>query len=152
MVQYLIDETEAASMTKIRFAMMILLLSGVTAFAQHRVEVIITGVRDTTGVVMVGFFADSKSYLKKPAYGTKVKPQRGDIRAVIEGVPSGDYAISIIHDANRNGKLDSNFMGMPKEGFGFSNNVMGTFGPPSFEKAVIKVTNSVQISIRARYL
>lgn len=132
---------------------MILLLSGVTtAMSQHRVEVTITGIRDTTGVVMVGLFNDSKSFLKKPSYGTSMKSQKGEMRAVIEGVPPGDYAVSIIHDANRNGELDSNFMGIPKEGFGFSNNVMGTFGPPSFEKAMIKVNSSTQISIRARYL
>jgi len=140
-------------MTLIRFVTMILLLSGVTtAMSQHRVEVTITGIRDTTGVVMVGLFTDSKSFLKKPSYGTSMKSQKGEMRTVIEGVPPGDYAVSIIHDANRNGELDSNFMGIPKEGFGFSNNVMGTFGPPSFEKAMIKVNSSTQISIRARYL
>lgn len=140
-------------MTKIAFVTAILIFDAVTTcWCQHRVEVVITGIRDTTGVVMVGVFKDPKSFLKKPDYGTTVKSQKGELRAIIDGVPPGDYAISIVHDANHNKKMDSNFMGIPKEGFGFSNNVMGTFGPPSFEKARFKVSTSMQIRIRARYL
>lgn len=120
--------------------------------AQHRLEVVITDIRDTTGVVMVGLFTDERSFLKKPALGVRVRPQKGEVRAVIEGVAPGHYALSIIHDSNRNGKLDSNFFGLPKEGFGFSNNVMGTFGPPSFEKATFRITTSMKVGVRMRYL
>ena len=51
------------------------------------------------------------------------------------GLASGNYAIAILHDENDDGKMNTNFLGLPKEGYGFSNNVMGTFGPPTFSKA-----------------
>ena len=123
-----------------------------TVSAQHRVEVVVTGISDTTGVIMVGLFVDAKTFLKKPARGVVVKAKNGQAVAVYDGVPSGRYAVSIIHDANRNGKLDSNLLGIPKEGFGFSNDAMGTFGPPSFEKAGFNVSAPVIIRIKARYL
>jgi uncharacterized protein (DUF2141 family) len=51
------------------------------------------------------------------------------------GVAPGTYAVSVIHDENSNGKLDTNFMGIPREGVGASNNARGHFGPPKFDAA-----------------
>jgi len=50
-------------------------------------------------------------------------------------IPAGIYAIGYYIDANENQKLDTNFVGVPKEEYGFSNNARGAFGPPSFESA-----------------
>ena len=50
-------------------------------------------------------------------------------------VAPGDYAVSVFHDENSNGKLDRNFMGMPKEGVGKSNDAAGHFGPPKYDDA-----------------
>ena len=50
-------------------------------------------------------------------------------------IPAGTYVIGYYIDANENEKLDTNFIGIPKEQFGFSNNARGTFGPPNFESA-----------------
>lgn len=107
-------------------------------FAQEQLIVTVKGVDEFKGSVMVGLFADKNSFLKTPAYGQVVPLVAGqEIRAVFRNIPPGDYAISIIHDANDNGKLDTNRFGIPREGFGFGNNAMGIFGPPSFAKAKI---------------
>ncbi len=50
-------------------------------------------------------------------------------------VAAGTYAISVWHDIDDNGTLDTNFLGIPKEPVGASNNATGRFGPPKFEKA-----------------
>jgi uncharacterized protein (DUF2141 family) len=76
--------------------------------------------------------------------------KKGEVEVVFENLPAGDYAISILHDVNKDGKMNTNFMGIPKEGYGFSNNVMGTMGPPSFEKAKFKLS-SEKVVIRMRY-
>ena len=55
-------------------------------------------------------------------------------------LPAGDYAVAAIHDENSNHKLDRNFIGIPKEGFGFANNPKVTFSPPSFSEALVHVT------------
>ena len=67
-----------------------------------------------------------------------------DAQAVVvfEDVPHGNYALKVFHDENDNQKLDTNFVGMPKEKFGFSNDVMGRFGPPSFEQARFRFEES----------
>ena len=60
-------------------------------------------------------------------------------------IPDGEYAIAFFIDANGNKKLDKNFLGIPKEQFGFSNNAMGTLSAPSFEQAKFRVAgNTVQ--------
>ena len=67
-------------------------------------------------------------------------------------VPSGTYAIALIHDENGNGKLDKRLI-MPAEGFGFSRNAPVRFGPPSFASAAFAVDGDEQRqTIRMRYL
>ncbi|MDA9690478.1 DUF2141 domain-containing protein [Pseudomonadota bacterium] len=69
---------------------------------------------------------------------------KDSMRLSIE-IPDGEYAIAFFIDANGNKKLDKNFLGIPKEQFGFSNNAMGTLSAPTFEQAKFKVAgNTVQ--------
>ena len=69
-----------------------------------------------------------------------------------EGLPYGDYAVSIMHDENKNKKLDKNLLGIPKEGNGVSNNVVNKMGPPKYEKAVFQLNQaSHTIQIKVRY-
>ena len=53
-------------------------------------------------------------------------------------LPFGKYAISIFHDVNDNEELDANFIGIPKEPYGFSNNPKSSFGPPGFDAAAFE--------------
>lgn len=137
------------------FRVLVLVLLGAggahSAVAQSRVEIIVTNVRDTSGTILVALFTDAKTFLKKPTFGKMTKALTGQASVVFENLSPGVYAASIIHDANSNRKLDTNFIGLPREGFGFSNDAMGAFGPPSFEKAKFTVTGSVVIRIRAKY-
>lgn len=69
-----------------------------------------------------------------------------------DGLPSGDYALALIHDENSNGRLDT-VMGIPREGFGFSRNPVIRFGPPKFSQASIAVTSgAVDENVRVKYL
>lgn len=54
---------------------------------------------------------------------------------VIDSLPYGEYAIRIFHDENENEKIDTNFLGIPTERYGYSNDASSWFGPPSWEKA-----------------
>ena len=51
----------------------------------------------------------------------------------------GRYAAIAFHDENGNGKLDKNFLGVPTEPYGFSNNVQGFLGPPTFDAAALDI-------------
>jgi uncharacterized protein (DUF2141 family) len=65
-------------------------------------------------------------------------------------IPAGKYAIGVFHDVNGNNSLDTNFFGMPKEQYGFSNNATGSFGPPSFDDAAVFVTKDAMHTIKLR--
>lgn len=69
-----------------------------------------------------------------------------------DGLPSGDYALALIHDENGNGRLDT-MMGIPREGFGFSRNPAIRFGPPKFSEARFSVTSgAIDENVKVKYL
>ena len=65
-------------------------------------------------------------------------------------LPTGTYAIGVFHDVNGNNSLDTNFLGIPKEQYGFGNDATGSFGPPSFDEAAIKVSKDATHTIILR--
>lgn len=72
--------------------------------------------------------------------------------AVWSNLPPGDYAVAAIHDENSNARLDRNFIGIPKEGFGFANNPHVGFGPPPFRAALVHVAcPETDITIHLQY-
>ena len=75
--------------------------------------------------------------------------EAGRTEGVIE-LREGTYAIGFYIDKNQNEKIDTNFLGIPKEQFGFSNDVMGKFGPPSFEAASFVHKDETELTMRAR--
>lgn len=132
---------------------LILSVIGHMALAQTSLEVLVKNVKDAKGNIRVGIFKDGKTFLKDAMLGQVVKARVGDVKVIFDNVPAGTYAVSVIHDENENGELDSGLFGIPKEGFGFANDAMGTFGPPSFEKASINIGNKGEIiSIAMKYM
>ena len=116
-------------------------------------KVNVTGIDEVKGNVLIGLFDQEDQFLKNASHRRMVKVDGNSMEVTFENLPAGDYAISIIHDENENGELDSNFLGMPKEGFGFGNNAMGMFGPPSFKDAKVKVGSSAtSVTVKLRYL
>ncbi len=78
-----------------------------------------------------------------------VKANGSSVVAVFKGLKPGTYAVASYNDKNRNRKLDKSLIGRPTEPYGFSNNAKGSFGPPSFAKAAVKVgAENKAISIR----
>lgn len=101
-----------------------------------------------SGELMVAVFNDAGQWLKKPVRAARQPLQDGPISLQLADLPDGDYAISLFIDRNANGKLDSNAMGMPTEPYAFSNDAIGNFGPPSFDKAKFSVSGDTRAVIR----
>jgi uncharacterized protein (DUF2141 family) len=82
-------------------------------------------------------------------YRGVVNEASGDrLTVVIADLPAGKYAVAVYVDNNRNGRQDKNFLGIPKEIYGFSNDVRGLFGPPDFAAAAFEIgENAVTKSI-----
>lgn len=70
---------------------------------------------------------------------------------VIHNLKPGKYSFKFFHDENNNKELDTNWIGIPKEGFGFSNNPSMTFGPPSFDKTIFELNESIVIVSKPKY-
>ena len=99
----------------------------------------IDDVKNADGSVMVALFSSAPNFLKKPMNGATVQATAGLNTVVIKDLPEGDYAFAVYHDANANGKMDTNQMGIPTEDYAFSNNAMGKMGPPTFDLAKVTV-------------
>jgi uncharacterized protein (DUF2141 family) len=131
----------------------VLLWLPVMAWSQGSIEVKVTEIREAKGEIRVGLFNNEGTFLKKAIEGKVVKASKEDVTVVFENLPAGDYAVSVLHDENGNGEMDSNVVGIPKEGFAFGNNAMGTFGPPSFEKAKVVVKKEkVRQELKLKYM
>ena len=104
-----------------------------------RIIVEIVGLENDQGRVMVSLCADPEVFPPSDVTDTvdrafvSIREQRAV--ATFSDLPYGTYAVAVIHDANENGKLDTNLIGMPTEAYGFSNDARRMFGAPRFEQA-----------------
>jgi uncharacterized protein (DUF2141 family) len=101
------------------------------------VNVALGGVAGQKGVLM-GAICNQASFLKDCQYFA-VQPALAGGVLKFPGVAPGSYAVMVYHDENLNGKLDKAANGMPLEGWGFSRNARGRYGPPAFDDARIEV-------------
>ena len=127
----------------------------VYGFCQTKLQVTVTHIKGEKGNIIVGIFDSDENFLKKPLDGKMIKASGDSITVVFENLKPGRYAISVLHDANKNKDLDKNKLGIPKEGFGFSNNVIGAMGPPSFERAQFDLApdqKDLDIDIKMKYM
>lgn len=100
----------------------------------------VNGARNAKGVIRAALFQSAKGF---PTDSTQaIRTQAADIdlqtlsaQITFTDLPEGTYAVSVFHDENMNQKLDKNLMGIPKEGYGASNNPGKRMGPPRFEDA-----------------
>ncbi len=137
------------------FLMIILIIFAGLCFAQetgYLVTVTVTGITNLEGEISIGLFQGEESYPKGDVIaGAFIQADQETITHTFENIPEGIYAIAIYHDENSNVKMDRNFLGIPKEGYAFSNNVFGTFGPPKFDKAKFEVKEDMALEIKLKY-
>ncbi len=91
--------------------------------------------RNHNGAILVSLYADDNGFPDEweKAFRSEIVPITAELREIrLEDIPYGTYGLAVVHDENENMKLDTNFLGIPREGYGFSNNARGRFGPPRF--------------------
>jgi uncharacterized protein (DUF2141 family) len=102
------------------------------------IHVRILNIRNSTGTIDCALFASPDGFPKEFLHSAIVvmvlKIKRTEARCDFEDIPTGTYALAVIHEI-MNGKLDTNLLGIPKEGYGFSNDVKAVRGAPSFSDA-----------------
>lgn len=112
----------------------------------------ITGVLNDQGKIRAGLFLDPTQFPEgKPIKSVIIDASTKAVEVRFDGLSPGKYAIAIFHDENYNGRVDKNIFGLPKESYGFSNNVRGVLRPPNFEEAAILLeTTDKTISVQLR--
>jgi uncharacterized protein (DUF2141 family) len=108
-------------------------------FAEEKagtLKLVITGFKSDTGKAMVAL-CDSKANYDGPQSFRSVKAEivNGKVELSFDSLAYGEYAVKVYHDENENGRLDTKAFGIPKEAYGFSNNVKNKFGPTKYEAA-----------------
>ena len=124
------------------FAVMVCVNLTTVAFAQSPscpgIHVKVLDIRHSTGTVDCALFESPggfpTEFLLSATKVMVIKVRHTEARCDFEDIPPGTYALAVIHDENMNGKLDTR-VGIPKEGYGFSNDVKALLGGPSFSAA-----------------
>lgn len=116
------------------------------------VQVTITGIRNDKGQVAALVYKTEKGFPDQRGDAYKVvalAAKKGSVTLTMKGLEPGKYAIAVIHDENSDGAMETNFIGLPKEGVGVTGG-MG-FSKPKFRKSVINVAAGQNISIYLKY-
>jgi uncharacterized protein (DUF2141 family) len=140
---------------------------GVSAIAPAQagdLKVTIVGVRSEADALMIGLYDSAERFKnaiantahvgllkdKRRLIGVTMRARTGFQSIGFMQPPPGRYAVVVFHDENDNGLLDDDALGMPTEGYGFSNNATGFFSAPSFDAAAVTVGSadkSISISL-----
>jgi len=136
-------------------------LASVSVFAEGttnegRLDVHVKGLRSSNGSLVVLLFNDQRGYPgdHRLAFMKKtVDIVNGSAHFRFERLPPDQYVVSIFHDENDNGKLDSHWYGPPSEGVGVSNNAPARFGPPDYDESRVPIGDGeTKIEISLNYI
>jgi uncharacterized protein (DUF2141 family) len=124
-----------------------------SATASGEVRVKVTGISNLVGTIRATLDG-SESAFKNDAPTTQTSElavTNTEVELIFHNVPTGVYAVKVIHDENDDKRLNQNLLGIPSEKYGISNNVMGKFGLPAFKEASFNVSSgetvlSIEIS------
>jgi uncharacterized protein (DUF2141 family) len=120
------------------------------------IHVTILNIRNSIGTVACALFESSEGFpnefLLSATNVMVIKIRKSQARCDFEDIPPGKYAMAVIHDENMNGKLDTNWLGVPTEGYGFSNKATGVLGPPAFSAASFRYDGqNVELTMSLKY-
>jgi len=121
------------------------LLSMTLGASAATVEVRVSGVVGAKGKVNVAV-CDRARFLKQCAYSASVPARAGETVVALRDIPPGTWAVLAYQDENENSQLDRNFIGIPRENYGFSRDAAGRFGPPGFDDAAIEVKEGTTVA------
>ncbi len=122
--------------------------------AKGKLVVTITGINSNQGTIKIGLYNKQAGFMdaRHVLHGLNRPAKKGNVIGSFKNLAYGSYAVSVVHDENNNGRMDKNFLGVPKEGYAFSRNVRPRFSAPSFKATRIQLNDkSKNIRIKMRY-
>jgi uncharacterized protein (DUF2141 family) len=131
-----------------RFTLLIcLLLLTRLASGQCILEIEISGIRNNKGEILLQLFNENQKVIGQQ----KGVIENNNCKMKFTNLKPGKYAVRYFHDENLSQKLETNGLGIPKEGYGYSNNAAGLFGPPSFDKWIFELNGNRKIQLKPTY-
>jgi uncharacterized protein (DUF2141 family) len=131
-----------------RFISLFFLVCSMSFSQNTTLTVTVNGIKNNTGKLTAEVY-NSKGKFLKSAYKTTYSSIKSNTAIVVfTDLPKSDYTLMVYHDENNNGKLDKNFIGMPKEAVACSNNAKGFMGPPKYEEAKFSLIADSKITIK----
>lgn len=127
------------------------LLFGISslAFSQNTsLSITITGIKNNTGKLTAEVYNSKGKFLKSAYKTTSTSIKANTATVMFSDLPKSEYTVMVYHDENNNGKLDKNFIGMPKEAVACSNNAKEFMGPPKYEDAKFSLVADSKITIK----
>lgn len=123
------------------------ILFAFTIKAQINVE--IQNIDKNSGQIFIALYNSDDTYMDQDkAFKTAiVKVENNKVSYSFENIPEGEYAIALFQDLNNDEKLNTNFVGIPKEPYGFSNNARGVFSNPSYDETKFDFENKILLNI-----
>ena len=119
-----------------------------TLVGQFSLTIEINGLINNDGQVLLEFSNEKGEHI----LGITQNIVENKCIIVIKNLEPGKYAFKYFHDENKNETLDLNWIGIPKEGYGFSNNASGIFGPPSFKKMIFVMIGDTTLKCMLKYI
>lgn len=127
----------------------LLLLICSIGFAQNNaLTVTVTEIQNSSGKLTAEIYNSKGKFLKSAYKITSTSIKANTATVIFSDLPKSDYTVMVYHDQNGNGKLDKNFIGMPKEPVACSNNAKGFMGPPKYEDAKFSLVADSKITIK----
>lgn len=117
----------------------------------NELTVIVKGIDGNEGRIAIGLFDDEAAWGEETFQGAFVRITTDTVSYIFKNLPQGLFAVAVYHDQNENEELDKGLFGIPKEGYAFSNNVFGSFGPPKFDEASFLLNGKKEIVINMKY-
>ncbi len=140
----MIGRTLFVAITSVSFVV----LSFAEAKNTHDLTVTCILPRSGGGKAILSLFDSEENFLKQPiASQTKQVDKSGKLVFILQNLSPKVYAVSVIHDLDSDGELDTGFLGIPSEPVGMSNNAKGRFGPPSFKQCSFELNADLNIEI-----
>lgn len=118
--------------------------------AQNTITVTVNNIEKTKGNLEISLYNQAEAFPHtKGRYKTgNVSVTGNSVTYKFSNIPDGEYAVALYHDENANGEMDKNVFGIPKEPYGFSNNIVPKMSAPSFKDCMFNVKGSTSISIK----
>jgi len=134
-------------MNKLVITIIVLMIS-ISLKSQVTLRIVIKDLENSKGRIVLDFRDGNDNSIAD--YSEKIVDNQCVI--LVKDLKLGKYSFKYFHDENNNIELDTNVLGIPKEGYGFSNDAKGKFGPPDFDDTVFELKDNAMVVCRPNYI